>query len=124
MNMTDTLDLTCPETTMTVLLADDDLLDFAVTDENDLMPAGSMAGVEFTFVVVPSQYSSDDGALISKTNADMEQFLDNDAWIGTIPISAADKADLSVGTYYYRLRMVESDDTPTTIRRGPYVVAG
>lgn len=117
------LNLTTAEETITVLLADDDTLPFEINDAAGLTPSSSMASVIFTLYVLPNQYSADDDALITKANATITS-RDNTAWTGAFPLTPADKAALSVGTLYYRLHMLESNGTDSTIMRGPFVVAG
>ena len=115
-----TLDLTPAEETISVLIADDDALPFAVTD-GEGAPA-PVTGATFRFLVLPSQYSQAADALITKTEADMT--ISAGAGTGTIPITPADKASLLVGSYYYRLEMRESNGTDTTLMRGSYRVVG
>lgn len=118
-----TLDLTIAEETITVLLADDDSLPFEINDAAGATPSTSMSGVVFTLYILPNQYSANAAALITKANATITG-RDDVAWTGAFPMTPADKAALSVGTYWYRAHMVESGGTDTTIMRGPFVVAG
>lgn len=115
-----TLNLTCEETPITVLKADDDTLPFAVTDENG--DAVSVAGATFTFRVLPTQYSANTAKLIEKDEGDMT--IDAGEGTGSIPVTAEDKAALDVGAYYYHLHMVESNGTDTTLMRGAFRVVG
>lgn len=119
------LDLTTAEETITALLADDDTLPFAVTDSSGV--AVTVAGVAFTFRVLPNQYSLDADALITKGNIGPLTGITIDnagGGLGHVTITPADKAELEVRTYWYDLHMVESNGTDTTLMRGPYVVAG
>jgi hypothetical protein len=114
------LDLTTAEESITVLLADDDALPFSV-----LTAAGAAAditGATLTFRVLPQQYSLDAAALITVNHAAMT--ITAATGTGSIPLTPANKTVLAAGSYYYRLHMVESNGTDTTIMRGPLVVAG
>lgn len=117
------LDLTTAEETITVLLADDDSLPFEINDAAGLTPSTSMSAVVFTLYILPNQYSAIASALITKANASITS-RDDVAWTGAFPLTNADKAALSVGTFYHRLHMLESNGTDTTVMRGPFVVAG
>jgi hypothetical protein len=114
------LDLTTAEETITVLLADDDTLPFSV-----LTAAGAAAditGATLTFRILPHQYSADVAALVTVNHAAMT--ITPATGIGSVPLTIANKTVLAVGNYYYRLHMVESNGTDTTIMRGPFVVSG
>lgn len=115
-----TLDLTCPETPISVLLADDDdPISFAVTDQAGA--AANIAGATFTFFVLSNQFDADADALITASGI----IDDATGGLGHVGVTADDKADLlEIGSFYYRLVMDESNDTMTTIMRGPYRVMG
>jgi hypothetical protein len=124
------LDLTTAEETISVLLADDDELPFEVNEAAGTTPSTSMSGVTFTLYILRDQLSGAANAaalaaaaLVTKANATVTN-RDDTAWTGAFPLAPGDKAPLSVGTYYYRLHMVESGGQDTTIMRGPFVVAG
>lgn len=118
-----TLDLTAAEETITVLLADDDSLPFEINDAAGLTPSTSMAAVVFTLYILPNKYSANAAALITKADATITG-RDNTAWTGAFPLTPEDKAALIVGTYWYRVHMLESGGADTTVLRGPLVVSG
>lgn len=116
------MDLTPAEETLTVLLGDDDTLPFAVTDAAGA--AANISGATFAFRVLPSEYSPDADALISLTGGAGITITNAAGGLGEVTVTAQDKTALTVGTYWYRLHMGESNGTDTTLQRGSYKVVG
>jgi len=96
---------------------DDDPLDLAFTDGDDVVI--DITGATIFFTVKENETDADADALISK---DITSHTDPTAGKTSIDITAADTNDLDPGTYYYDIQYKSALGKIATIEKGNFTI--